>query len=126
MASTIRFPIPLFNDDGRFVGRIVREADGTLVLEKPGVDPTRHQLTRPRAWGTDMSHVEKARAVGASVVRVIARNGDVWTTPFSRFCELGIAVNRRHGPQWALPLQYWARLPAGGEERRQPGLPGLS
>ncbi len=97
------------NGRGRVVGRL---AGGWL---RKHVDTARHQLRQPPAWAIDREHLERMEALGAAGVLLIDETGTEWRATVSAFRQLGIAIERGHGRQIALPLARW--------ERRRPGEP---
>jgi hypothetical protein len=112
--------VPVYNLAGRVVGTIAREPDGTTWLTKFGLDPLRHRLNRPPAWCIDADHLEALRDAGGYGVRLKCIDGTTWIASLDAFEQHGIAFDRHHGRQVALPLRYWS---LAGPDRRQPSLP---
>ncbi|MBM3216683.1 hypothetical protein FJZ36_17435 [Candidatus Poribacteria bacterium] len=92
---------------GRVVGAWVRDPDGSLWLQKTGLDPARHMLRQPPAWSTDSSHLEELRRRGGVGVRLVLVDGTTFEARLDAFERQGIQVSRGFGPQIALPLDYW-------------------
>ena len=109
-------PIPIYRADGRTViGRV--EGD---TFYKP-TRSTVHMLRQPRAWACDLAALDQARAAGAEWVELADRDtGAIYRAALVDFYRRGVAVNRGHGPQLALPLAFWDV--AGGRRSTRPGL----
>lgn len=95
-----------YNEDGRFVGNLSWGPKGGYLV-KTGLDPARHQLHKPPAWCTDSAHLVALRELGARGLRLITTDGRAWEATLDAFECHGIRLERGHGAQVALPLQYW-------------------
>ena len=95
-------PTPIYRADGRaVVGRV--EGDTFHKSARSSV----HMLRRPRAWAADVDALD-------------LDTGAIYRAALVDFYRRGVAVNRGHGPQLALPLDCWDV--AGG--RRSTARPG--
>jgi hypothetical protein len=99
--------VPVYNADGRPVGRFETDEAGRLWLVKERLDPRRHQLQRPPAWATDRAHLEQLQAADGAGVRLHTTDGRELEAPLSAFERHGFAVGRGHGDQVGLALRYW-------------------
>lgn len=67
-----------------------------------------HQLRQPPAWAIDAAILGELRAAGVKRVEVReTEGGQTYTTTLETFFKHGIALDRGHGRQIALPLAYW-------------------
>jgi len=108
---------PIYRADGRaVVGRV--EGD---TFYKPARSSV-HMLRRPRAaWACDVDALDQTRAAGAQWVEVHDLDtGARYRVALVEFYRHGLAVNRGHGAQLALPLACWDVV--GG--RRSTARPG--
>lgn len=95
--------------DGRVVGHVI----GNELRKK--VRQSIHQLLIPPSWACDVFILEEATSLGAlCVVLYEEEHGLVWRAPISLFWSKGIPMNRGHGDQLALPLEYWEVEGGGG------------
>lgn len=79
----------------------------TKILYKQVAE--KHMLLRPRAIAFDVSVLHAAEKHGAVYIRVThAETGRVMTCTVETFRELGFAVRRGFGNQWALALDAWS------------------
>ena len=108
---------PIYRADGRaIVGRV--EGDTFHKSARSSV----HMLRRPRAWACDVDALDQARAAGAEWVEILDQDtGARYRAALADFYRRGVALDRGHGAQLALPLTYWDA--AGG--RRSTARPGL-
>lgn len=118
--------MPVYNADGRPVGRFETDEAGRLWLVKQGLDPKRHQLQRPPAWATDRAHIAQLRAAGGAGVRLHTTDGRELEAPLSAFERHGFPVGRGHGEQVGLALRYWHDRRGGGGVRQLPLLPEVA
>lgn len=95
--------VPIWRSDGAAViGQVVGD-----VFHKPARS-TAHMLTRPRAWACDVAALDQARAAGAVWVEVHdADTGATYRAALADFYRRGLALDRGHGAQLALPLTCW-------------------
>ena len=109
--------IPIYRADGRaVVGRV--EGDTFHKLARSTV----HMLRQPRAWACDVDALDQARAAGAEWVEILDQDtGARYRAALADFLRRGVALDRGHGAQLALPLTCWDV--AGG--RRSMARPGL-
>lgn len=67
-----------------------------------------HQLRQPPAWAIDATILGELRAAGVKRIEVReVEGGQTYTTTLETFFKHGIALDRGHGRQVALPLAYW-------------------
>ena len=79
-------------------------------------------LRRPRAWACDVDALDQARAAGAVWVEVLDLDtGASYRAALADFYRRGVAINRGHGPQLALPLACW-EVTSGRSTTARPGL----
>ena len=80
-------------------------------------------LRRPRAaWACDVDALDQARAAGAEWVEILDQDtGARYRVALVEFYRRGLAVNRGHGAQLALPLACWD-VPPGRRSTARPGL----
>jgi len=93
----------MYNDEGKIVGRL---ENGWLV--KTGLDPAMHQLRTPPAWATDAWHIQSLAEKECWGIRLLTTDGKEWSATLAQFEKYGIAIERKHGPQIALPLKHWS------------------
>ena len=108
--------LAVHNGRGQVVGRLVRDARGRLWLEKPCLDPARHQLRQPPAWATDAGHLDLLRAHNGVGVRLVLTTGAVLEAPLEAFGRHGLELDRGFGRQIALPLRYWTVHRPGAQQ----------
>ena len=79
-------------------------------------------LRRPRAaWGCDVDALDQARAAGAEWVEILDQDtGARYRVALVEFYRRGLAVNRGHGAQLALPLACWD-VTGGRRSTARPG-----
>src|SRR5262245_23365371 len=100
--------LAVYSGDGRRVGQWVTDPDGSVWLEKRGINPTDHRLRRPvPAYATDEQHLEEMADRGARGVRLRLTTGETLTASLALLQTRGFAVNRGAGPQWALAEVLW-------------------
>jgi hypothetical protein len=97
----------VYNATGRACGAIVCDADGSIWLEKRGLDPRVHRLRQPPAWATDSEHLDRLEERGGHGVRLITATGETWTATLKAFRQHGVEFDRGFGWQVALPLRFW-------------------
>ena len=91
--------------------RLRREGEKLVAVRhaKPG-----HLLQIPPAWSYNVEVIEAMQAAGVDVLEVIY-NGKVFSCPLRRFLAYARPMNRGHGEQLFLPLQYWDTRQAESE-----------
>jgi hypothetical protein len=99
--------VPVYASTGKLVGTFERDANGREWLVKRNLDPERHQLHKPPAWGTDAAHIERLRERGGYGVKLITIDGMVWTASLETFDRHGFIIDRGSGVQVVLPLPHW-------------------
>ena len=84
--------------------RLRREGDELVAVRhaKPG-----HLLQKPLAWAYNIEVIKAMQAVGVDVLEVIY-NGKVFSCTLERFLRYARPMNRGHGEQLFLPLEYWS------------------
>jgi hypothetical protein len=87
-------------------GKVVGTFTGNTLFKR--LDERKHFLRHPPAIAYDAEVIEEAyeREVEYLVVEEIAQ-GELYTAKIDLIYEFGFEVNRGHGEQIALPLQYW-------------------
>jgi hypothetical protein len=69
---------------------------------------SRHMLRRPPAWALDIASLDEAEALGAARVRIRdTESGRLYLAPISLIRHDGFRLNRGHGQQLALGLEFW-------------------
>lgn len=93
---------PVHDHRGRVIGSV---KDGVFVKT---VDGRKHQLRYPPAWAFDAASLQEAISKGAKSIHVkdTASNREFWTS-MAWFRQQAFRLNRGHGEQYALPLEYW-------------------
>ena len=68
-------------------------------------------LRRPPAWCINMSVLRDAERLGAKTVRIKDLDADnlTYTVPLAAFWRDGFRLNRSHGEQQGLALDFWQR-----------------
>lgn len=108
--------IPIYRSDG---AAVVGRVEGDTFYKS--AHSTRHMLTRPRAWACDVDALDRARAAGAAWVEILDHDtGQNWRVELVEFYRRGVALDRGHGAQLALPLAFWNV--SGGRVTARPGL----
>src|SRR5947209_8360178 len=97
---------PVHNCRGSEIGALVPGPDG-IWLEKRGLDPAKHMLTKPRGWATDAHHLELLRQRAGRGIRLVTNEGTTFTATLPQFDTYGFHFNRGHGPQVGLALARW-------------------
>lgn len=88
------------------IGTIVEE-DGQRILQKSVVSQ-QHMLRKPPSWCWAVSVIEEAYDYSVDLIRITDRNsGKMWTVPFETFVQHSMVIDRGHGEQLALSLDYW-------------------
>jgi hypothetical protein len=95
-----------FNARGQVVGKVL----GGWLTKR--VNTSRHQLLKPPAWCIDREHLDRLEAIGATGVLLIDEHGSEWRATVADFRRYGLAINRGHGVQMALPLARWRKAVA--------------
>lgn len=96
-----------YNARGQVVGKVL---GGWLVKH---VETDKHMLLKPPAWAIDREHLDRLEAMGATGVLLIDETGTEWRGTVADFRRYGVAINRGHGVQVALPLARWRKTVAG-------------
>jgi len=100
--------VPIFDHRGR---RVASVQYGALLISVHG---SRHQLRRPPAWCILTSVLRDAERLGATTVRIkdLDADGLTYSAPLAAFWRDGFRLNRAHGDQRGLPLDFWRRSDA--------------
>jgi len=94
--------IPIFAGNGRVVG----EVKGGVFLKK--LKASKHFLQKPPAICFDVVSLEQAEKAGAIYVRIIdIETGKTYHAPLRLVWQKGFALDRGHGRQIGLALNYW-------------------
>ncbi len=81
-----------------------------------------HMLQKPRAWAVQATLFDRHRRDFDFVV-VHATTGEQWRTRAYNFDEHKLVINRAHGAQYALPLQWWLYIDTRARARVSDVLP---
>ena len=99
------YKIPLYNEKLQQTGFI--DSDG-MVLRKFISDPENQRLKFPNpAWCLDIEHLELLEAMGGSEVRITIKGDKTYHASLADFKANGKLVDRGHGVQRGLELEYW-------------------
>ena len=104
----------VYNQAGQVIGQLVMDGRGLLWLEKTGLNPDVHQLHTPRAWATDVEHLDILEKMEGQGIRLLDTRGSIWEASTFLFRSRGLIVKRKHGDQVALPLKWWTQRPVMG------------
>lgn len=99
---------------GAFVFR-----EGELVFEKRG-DAQEHMLRWPtKAWAVAVEALEEAARRGVRRVVIHDRAHGMWWARLADFEEHGVPIDRGHGAQVALAVDWWSFAPRDSRTARQ-------
>jgi hypothetical protein len=96
---------------GREVGDIVRDSDGSVWLQKRNLNPATAMNRKPAGWAIEDAHLALLQKFGGSGVRLRTIGGDLWVAPISAFAPgVGAAINHHgYGRQTVALLKHWRR-----------------
>jgi hypothetical protein len=75
---------------------------------------SKHLLIKPRGWASDVSVLKEAERLGLEFITINElENGVEYKARINDFWLHGIPLNRGHGDQLCLPLEYWSKSEPG-------------
>jgi len=87
--------------------KIVGEVRGNKFVKR--VKGSKHMLREPRGWALDSESLVAAERLGAREVEIEdTESGAIYTASFERIRSKGLHLDRGHGSQICLPLQFWS------------------
>lgn len=92
---------PVYRSDGLPAGTL--RSDGTLTKQTK----LNHMVQRPRGFAWDTKALADARSRGAWRMEIAHADGHLYHCPFEVFDCFAIPIDRGHGEQKVLPLDYW-------------------
>jgi len=87
-------------------GQIVAEMKEGVLRKM--VSGRKHMLLKPKGWGVDKDIIDKAREELCTEIRILDTDTNtVYSQFMDRFMQKKIIINRGHGDQYVLLLDYW-------------------
>lgn len=92
---------PVYRPDGGWAGLL--RSDGTLTKRTK----LNHIVQRPRGFAWDTEALADARSRGARRMEIAHADGRLYHCPIDVFDRFAVPLERSHGKQKVLPLDYW-------------------
>lgn len=100
----------IYNSKGQVLATVQDEALIKRVVEG------KHQLRIPRAWAWDRDAIEQARNIGIVWLKIVDKiTQKAWVCSLNIFLAHAFPLNRGHGWQLALPLDFWTIIIPGDQ-----------
>jgi hypothetical protein len=112
------FVMSYFNKHNQ-VGQSIKNSRGQTIGYVQGerftriARSSRHQLRNPRGWSQDEVIIDTLELMGVKIIAIDDLDcGLRFTASITEYREYGINIDRGHGPQIVLPLNYWKVEPS--------------